>query len=235
MKNAIINRISRRSYEDTPLIKEEQAYIKELTDTLNSHSGLSMEFVEDGSAAFSSIKASYGLFKNIRSLILMKGRKEDQNLCEKIGYYGEDFVLSVTDLNLGTCWVGGTFDKAKFQIAETEKLICVIVVGKTSGVSMKERMIRGAARRKMKPLEERITADRPLPEWVIAGMQAVLLAPSAKNAQKVTFRYENQTVSADIPDHEDMDWVDLGIAKKHFEIEAKGYFDFGGGAIFHKL
>jgi len=30
-----------------------------------------------------------------------------------------------------------------------------------------------------------------------------------------------------------MDLIDLGIAKKHFEIEAKGKFEFGNGGIFH--
>lgn len=32
-------------------------------------------------------------------------------LKEKVGYYGEQLILKVTELGLGSCWVGGTFDR----------------------------------------------------------------------------------------------------------------------------
>jgi len=41
----------------------------------------------------------------------MIGNKDDPNSQEKLGYYGELIVLQATEMRLGTCWVGGTFDR----------------------------------------------------------------------------------------------------------------------------
>lgn len=234
MRSTIENRISRRKFEKEPITGWEKENIISLINQLNEESGLTMEFIEDGSDAFQKLRKSYGLFTNVRSLILMKGKKDDKDLKEKIGYYGEDLVLDITDLGLGTCWVGGTFDKDEFTIASSEELTCVVVVGKVAAPSLKEKMVRSATHRKVKSMEERIMSDQPLPQWIQNGMKAVLFAPSAKNTQKVMFRYENSTLSAQIADDYSMDLIDLGIAKKHFEIGgARGNFEFGNGAIFH--
>ena len=94
-------------------------------------------------------------------------------------------------------------------------------------------MMRSATHRKVKSMEERIISDQPLPQWAQNGMKAVLFAPSAKNTQKVMFKYENSILSAQIADDYAMDLIDLGIAKKHFEIEAGGKFELGNGGTFH--
>ncbi|MFT4144152.1 MAG: nitroreductase family protein [Mobilitalea sp.] len=235
MRSAIENRISRRKFESEPITNQEKEKIISRINDLNKESGLTMAFVEDGSSAFQKLRKSYGLFVNVRSVILMKGIKGDKNLKEKIGYYGEDLVLAITDLGLGTCWVGGTFDKDELPVDDNEELACVIVVGKVAGTSLKEKMMRSITHRKVKSLEERIVSDQPLPQWVQDGMKAVLLAPSAKNTQKAIFKYEKNLLSAQIADDYGADLIDLGIAKKHFEIEAGGKFEFGNGSIFHLL
>lgn len=114
-----------------------------------------------------------------------------------------------------------------------EELVCVVVVGKVAAPSLTEKMVRSVVHRKVKSMEERIISDGPLLQWVQSGMKAVLLAPSAKNTQKVMFKYENNTLSAQIINDYSMDLIDLGIAKKHFEIGAKGKFEFGNEGIFH--
>lgn len=91
-----------------------------------------MTFLADGSQAFQKLSKSYGLFTNVRSLIVMKGKKELQDLKEKLGYYGEDLVLAITDLGLGTCWVGGTFDKDELMADDSEELVCVVLVGRVN-------------------------------------------------------------------------------------------------------
>lgn len=233
MRSAIENRISRRKFEKEPIAGGEKENIISLINQLNGESGLTMTFIEDGSAAFGKLRKSYGLFTNVRSLILMKGKKNDKDLKEKIGYYGEDLVLAITDLGLGTCWVGGTFDKDELPIDSGEELACVVVVGKVEAPSLTEKMVRSATHRKVKSMEERIISAQPLPQWIQNGMKAVLFAPSAKNTQKAMFKYENSTLSAQIAEDYSMDLIDLGIAKKHFEIGAGGKFEFGNGGIFH--
>lgn len=233
MRSAIENRVSRRKFEKEPITDREKEKIISLIDQLNEEYGLTMTFLEDGSGAFQKLRKSYGMFTNIRSLILMKGKKNDKDLKEKVGYYGEDLVLSITDLGLGTCWVGGTFDKDELTVNDSEELACVVVVGKVAAPSLKEKMMRSATHRKVKSMEERIISDQPLPQWVQNGMEAVLLAPSAKNTQKAIFKYENNILSAQISDDYAMDLIDLGIAKKHFELEAGGTFELGNGGVFH--
>lgn len=233
MRSAIENRVSRRKFEKEPITGLEKENIISLINQLNEASGLAMAFMEDGSDAFGKLRKSYGIFTNVRSLILMKGKKDDKDLKEKIGYYGEDLVLEITDLGLGTCWVGGTFDKDELPIDSSEELGCVVVVGNVQTPSLTEKMVRAATHRKVKSVEERIISTEPLPQWLQNGMKAVLLAPSAKNTQKVMFKYENNILSAQIADDYSMDLIDLGIAKKHFEIGAKGKFEFGNGGIFH--
>jgi hypothetical protein len=233
MLSAIENRVSRRKFENEPITDWEKENIISIINHLNEVSGLTMEFMEDGSVAFGKLSKSYGLFTSVRSLVLMKGNKDDKDLDEKIGYYGEELVLHITNLGLGTCWVGGTFDKDVLTIDKSEKSPCVVVVGKVAALSLKEKMIHSVTHRKVKSMEERIISDSPLPQWVQNGMKAVLLAPSAKNTQKAMFKYENNTLSVQIANDYSMDMIDLGIAKKHFEIGAKGKFEFGNGGIFY--
>lgn len=233
MRSAIEKRISRRSFENKEISLSKKSKIVSLIHELNQISGLSMEFVEDGSHAFQNLRKSYGVFSNVRSLVLMKGTKDDEHLKEKLGYYGEALVLEMTDLDLGTCWVGGTFDKDEFEVNANETLICVILIGEVASISLKEKMVRGAMRMKSIKLEDRITSDQSLPKWIEEGMSAVILAPSAKNTSKTIFSYKDNILKAHIIDDYEMDLVDLGIAKKHFEIEAKGKFDFGNGGTFH--
>ncbi len=233
MRSAIENRISRRKFEKEPVKDQEKGKIISLINGLNEASGLAMAFLEDGSNAFQKLGKSYGLFTNVRSVILMKGKRELKNLKERIGYYGEDLVLAITDLGLGTCWVGGTFDKDELIVDDSEELACVVLVGIVAAPSLKEKMMRSATHRKVKSMGERIISDQPLPQWIQNGMKAVLLAPNAKNTQKAMFKYDNNILSAQIADDYSMDLIDLGIAKKHFEIEAGGKFEFGNGGIFH--
>ena len=52
---------------------------------------------------------------------------------EDYGYCLERAVLAATDLGLGTCWLGGTFNKSSFarkiDIAEGEVMPAVIAMG----------------------------------------------------------------------------------------------------------
>lgn len=235
MRKAIEERMSKRSFEKEPLSKEIQEKIRTMIAERNQKSGLTMEFVEDGSVAFRSFKVTYGMFKNVRSMILMKAKKQDEHGKEKIGYYGEDIILDLTDMGLGTCWVAGTYDKTVFNIEDDEELYAVIVVGKALQPSLKQKIMRSGFSGKKKSVEELLEAISPAPEWVLKGMEAVRLAPSAVNKQKYRFHYDGENLTADVPDDYPTDLIDLGIAKRHFEVEAGGLFDLGNGACFTKF
>lgn len=233
MLEAIKNRTSRRTFEKKELMDSEIQQINLYIQNLNKSSGLSIELLKDGSDAFSNVTKSYGMFTNIKSLILMKGDSKDSNLKEKVGYFGEDLILYLTTMGIGTCWVGGTFDKDKIKLEDKEQLICVIVLGKVKQPTLKEKLIRTAISKKRKTIKERLVSDTDdLPSWLINGIEAVRLAPSAKNTQKPMFEYKEGNLFANVSDDYEFDLVDLGIAKKHFEIAANGVFRIGNRESF---
>lgn len=99
--------------------------------------------------------------------------------------------------------------------------------------TLKEKMIRLAISKKRKTIEQRLITDtHDLPLWIINGIEAVRVAPSAKNAQKPIFEYKEGKLSVKVVDDYEFDLVDLGIAKKHFEIATGGTFEIGNGRIF---
>ena len=70
------------------------------------------------------------------------------------------------------------------------------------------------------------------PNWFLAGMKAVEIAPSAVNRQPVKFTYKNGIVTAAVKNLKNESYaLDLGIAKFHFELGAGGgEWAFGNGA-----
>ena len=70
MTDAILHRKSHRIFTPAPLSEEEMEAIQNKISAINLETGLTIEFEEDGSRAFQDFRKSYGLFKNVRSLIL---------------------------------------------------------------------------------------------------------------------------------------------------------------------
>lgn len=235
MNEAIEKRISHRCFSKEPVRASDVLQIQKWTAEVNEESGLDIEYLADGSEAFNGIKKSYGMFSNVRSMLVMKGCSDDETLDVKIGYYGEDLVLKMTQLNLGTCWVGGTYDSSSFSVPDGEALVCVIVFG-TIRKTIKDVLIRAVIRSKnRKSIEERTVADAKLPEEVINGMEAVRLAPSAVNRQAPTLHYAHGQISMDVDASVKFNLVDLGIAMRHFEIGAgAGNFELKNGGLWTK-
>lgn len=231
MREAIEKRVSRRNFTGEPLSASQIEAIQRLTAAANERSGLTIEFVEDGGIAFSNVRTTYGIFSKVRAMLLMKGKEDMADFREKIGYYGESLLLDIVDMGLGTCWVGGTFDRDAFVHAEGEAIPDVILIGNIGKPGLKDRLMMQVNHRNRTPLEARITSDEPLPDWIKSGMEAVIAAPSAMNKQKPRFEYSKGILTATVPNDYRADLTDLGIAKLHFEIGADngGHFEFGNG------
>ena len=65
---AVEARISRRTYTNEPIAAEKIAFLKDRILAINSESGLTITWLEDGSKAFTAVK-SYGMFKNVGSVM----------------------------------------------------------------------------------------------------------------------------------------------------------------------
>lgn len=235
---AIDERVSRRSYLGVSIDKESETILNDLIKMYNSNFGMSSFLLRDGSNLFNSFLKSYGMFKNVKSIIVLKGSKDDPYLKEKTGYYGQRLILKATQLGLGTCWVGGTFqkDNTLLDIKDNEEVFCIITIGKVSEIpSFKERAMSTIIHRKSKSLEDFYTADvdsNELPTYFINGYHALSKAPTALNSQKVSVSYVNGFTTIQVPDNYRFDLVDLGIGKANFELATGGLFPLGNPAIF---
>lgn len=233
---AIELRQSRRGFLETPVDAGIVSYLRERMEQYNKISNLSIQWIENGQEAFQGFSLGYGMFKGVRSYFALVGKTSDPHLKEKLGYYGEMLILEAVKYGLGTCWVGGTFNRnhCPCTVQSDETLIGLIVVGNVAEKKgFKENAIYKLAHRGTKAIDALYSSDTTAPEWFISGMKAVQKAPSAVNLQPVRFKYTDGIVTAEIKNTESYQPIDLGIAKLHFEIgSGKGKFELGNGAKF---
>ena len=209
---AIRARHSVRQYWKKPLKPNELAALREAVDACNRESGLHIQLVTNEPKAFEGTMARYGKFSGVANYFALVGRA-GPDLQEKCGYWGERLVLKAQMMGLNTCWVALTFSKVKsaYTLHDGEKLAAVISLG--HGVTQ-------GTPHKSKTVEEVTKTEEPMPDWFKAGMEAVLLAPTAVNQQKFLFTlWSDGRVSAQ-PGRAFYAKMDLGIAKYHFEVGA---------------
>ena len=238
LKEAINTRTSRRTYLETPIAEDKLRQLKDMINQVNEQGSLSLKLIQEEPTAFGKLSKSYGMFKGVRNYILLIGRTEP-NMRERLGYYGEKLVLLATQLGLGTCWVGGTFDRSlgETYVKAGETFCGVISIGNVEQTkSFKEKLISKVTHRKTKSIQELSNTEGEVPKWFLAGMEAVQKAPSAVNAQPVLFTYHKGIISARVTaekyGHEK---IDLGIAKLHFEIGAGGgVWELKDQGVFHR-
>ncbi len=235
---AICERVSRRTYTGDPVDDESAKILNELIAMYNRNSGMTSFLLMDGSEAFNSFLKCYGMFRNVKTLLILKGPRSDVNLKEKIGYYGQRLVIKATQLGLGTCWVGGTFrkDDVLFQIKENEDLFCVITIGKVpEELTFKEKALSKLMHMKSKPIDEFYESDLSIdevPDYFFMGFKALTKAPSTLNKQKVKVFYKDGITTISVPDDSFFDLIDLGIGKANFELASNGVFTIGNPATF---
>lgn len=211
IQEAIMARHSVRQYLDIPLKQDELAELKMEIDACNRESGLHIQLVANEPKAFDGTMARYGKFSGVSNYLALVG-KAGPGLQEACGYWGERLVLKAQTMGLNTCWVALTFNKVKsaYTLNDGEKLAAVIALGYGANQGVPH---------KSKAMDEVARTAGEMPDWFRAGMEAVLLAPTAMNQQKFLFQLEDGKVSAR-PGHAFYVKMDLGIAKYHFELGA---------------
>ncbi len=212
---AILARHSVRQYIDKKLPTEVIYALQAECEGINEESGLHIQLATDEEKAFKGFLPKYGKFSGVQNYVALVGPK-GPDFDEMTGYYGERIVLKAQMLGLNTCWVALTVNKMKVkcEIAEKEKLGCIIALGYGANQGVQH---------KMRKIEDLCEVKMHMPKWFEQGMNAVLLAPSAVNQQHYKFILKaNDTVEA-ISTGGAYSKVDLGIAEYHFEIGAGNY------------
>ena len=190
---------------------------------------------------------TYGFVSGARQFLAGAVVKADKDL-ENFGYVFEEAVLHATDIGLGTCWLGGTFNRSIFaraiDLRDGEVLPAVSPVGyrranKDAVDSAMYRTVGSANRKPWRELFFHKNFATPMGE-AEAGRYAVplkmvRLAPSSVNGQPwrvvktegtdvFNFYLQRPGVSNKIAEvfvPVDLLRIDIGIAMCHFELTAR--------------
>lgn len=200
-------RHSVRQYKNIPIEQEKRDILNKLCADINEESGLNIQIIYDEPKCFNSMMAHYGRFSGVNSYISIVGKKSDNDLDEKAGYYGEKLVIKAQEIGLNTCWVAMTHGKSTAIIGKDEKEAIIISLGygATQGVPHKDKDISKLAK---------ISDDDP--QWYKDGVKGAMLAPTAVNQQKFFIERAGEEAKITAPKGM-LTKLDLGIVKHDFE------------------
>ncbi len=148
---------------------------------------------------------TYGIIKGAELYVGAKIKREEY-APEALGYDFEQLVLYLTDMGLGTCWLGGTFNKGAFaeamDVQDDEIFTIVSPIGYTADkMSLVEVMMRRGSKGDHRLPWEELFYDGKFGKPIAAGeadavseaknvigeyadvLEMVRLAPSAVNRQ----------------------------------------------------
>ncbi len=250
MLETIRQRYSCRSYNRTPLTKATRQELANFCEAqtigpLGSLARFRLITADGNDRAALKGLGTYGFIKNPTGFIIGAAGAGRYNL-EDFGYLLENIVLRATALELGTCWLGGSFTKSSFAqkigLQGDEMLPAVISVGQPADKrTLMDRLLRGAAGSNHRlPWETLFFTDNfaaPLTQKSAGPYAEVLemvrLGPSASNKQPWRIVREGTVwhfYLAHTPGYKqqvqavtkvDLQRVDIGIAMCHFALAAE--------------
>jgi len=243
IEKVIRTRKSIRTYNNIPI---EPAVKQQLIEFMLANSvglfGNKVDFywIDGSSDEFKDIKlGTYGVISGTNSFIIGKITDSDKNF-EDFGFCLEKLILYCAEMNVGTCWLGGTYNKSSFadsvHLKEGEFIPAVTPIGyfgtKKRTIDKMFRRFAGSDNRK--PFDELFFSQiftRSLSEKEKSTygffLEMIRLAPSASNKQpwrivlidnvfhfylKRTPNYNSKLLQSDLQR------VDMGIAMSHFEL-----------------
>jgi len=216
---AIRARISRRTFDTNPLTQVQRAGLSDAIAEANRQGALSCRLVTDRPDLFGGFSKTYGLFQGVRHFVILAGSRDHADLFETCGFHGERIVLEAVKLGLGTCWVGGSFDKASVAglVGTDDRLTAVIAVGNVPPVMrLRDRLIRTATHLRRRDADWFSETDGTEPPWFAEAIDLVAAAPSALNRRPVRFHAAGGVLTCSLRIRDDAALIDLGIAKLHF-------------------
>ena len=248
----IPQRFSCRTYQERPIDEEKRQQLQTYLDTLHvGPLGSTARFklvaaTEDDRRTLRGL-GTYGFIRGATGFIIGAVQPGEKSL-EDYGYLMEQAILAATDLELGTCWLGGSFTQSSFA-KKIEKRKSEIIPAVTSvgyipeGLKPEDarlRQIIGSTNRyPWETLFFRGGFDQPMTRDDANGyahpLEMLRLGPSASNKQpwrvvKVgeswhfymqrTPGYGKGSFMFGILRLADLQRVDVGIAMCHFEMTA---------------
>lgn len=251
IENTIRKRRSVRTFLKQKIDADIKKEIVQYACNLHNPLGPKVEFrlIDKASDLNGDKLGTYGIIKGAELYVGAKIKREEYAL-EALGYDFEQLVLYLTDKDLGTCWLGGTFNKGTFaeamEVGEDEIFTIISPIGYTAAkMSIIEKLMRKGSKGDMRLLWEDLFYKNEFGKAISvedAGeyaevLELVRLAPSAVNRQPWRIVMEDNNASSDEcsgkvfhfyqsgikPDDKessDMHRIDMGIAICHFHLAA---------------
>ncbi|RAK08164.1 putative nitroreductase [Halanaerobium saccharolyticum] len=232
---SIKERSSRRQFYSKIIEKPKLKKLRNLIEMINQEiEGLRIILVQnDVEEIFTGILGSYGKISGAPAYLAFVGIKDIPYLEEKIGYGGEAVILEATALELGTCWVSGTFKAeevlADLDLKKSEKLYAISPLGYPEDrPTISERILKTViSSKKRLDLDKLIINKNDLEaelEWIKTALKAARLAPSAVNRQPWRFKIGENEIIIELDSQEKNEEreknLDCGIAMLHLEVGA---------------
>jgi len=246
IEEIIRKRYSVRTYSGEALSQDLIEWVREEISNLSNPFGVKVNFrllTSDGTTVPDLDPAklgTYGIIKGARNHIGATINEKVPAL-EALGYEFEKLILRLTAHGLGTCWLGGTFNRSQFTqamgVKEGELFPIVSPIGYPSKKrSLPDSFIRFVAKGdKRKPWDQLFFSgdpDHPLSESDAGGykipLEMVRLGPSASNKQPwriIKHQDAYHFYKARTPGYGqalgyDIQSIDMGIAMCHFHLTA---------------
>lgn len=251
MKNNAIEtikeRYSVRNYLDKPFEKEQIQKIQKFFSECKTGpfgNEVRFEIVDLSEMDKNEIKSlgMYGMISGGKVYIAGIVKRTQSNM-EDLGFCMEKLILFLTQIGIGTCWMGGTFNRSNFakkiHLEKDEILPAITPIGLIAEKkTFKENVIRSMiGARKRKPHKELFFdgSVNKLLDFTQVGkykdvLESVRLGPSASNKQPWCvirdkdgnynlYLNENTVYNNAIPEIKIQN-IDMGIAMCHFELSA---------------
>ena len=248
----ITSRYSCREYVDKPVRDttiEELASIMSNPPTGPFGNSVRFELFHEVGSEFCRIEklGTYGFIKGARSFV-GGAIKKSPHAMEDFGYVFEWFILKATNLRLGTCWLGATFQRTiltkAMQLADNEIMPAAASIG-YSGVTFHLRdkaikmyskpRIRKSWRSLFFDMETNEPLKKDFSDSYTTALEMVRIAPSATNQQPWRVLYDSKSNIFHFILHRtlvysqvakfvatvDLQMIDMGIAMCHFELTAR--------------
>ena len=243
IEEAVIKRYSVRNYMEQEIEEDKRKAIEAFVASLDNPFGkkVNFYFLDNKDIKDEKNLGTYGVIKGARQYIGTTIKPEPMAL-EALGYELEAVILYLAHLGIGTCWLGGSFNRKGFakamNIKEDELFPSITPYGYAASKkhfqeAIMRKMIRADKRKEWGELfykndfQSQLTKEEA--KEMEFPLEMVRLGPSASNKQpwrvllkdNVCHFYEYKEPGYSDRLSFDVQRIDMGIAAAHFDFAVK--------------
>lgn len=243
MEESVKKRYSVRNYQEQEVELDKRKAIEAFVNSMDNpfDKKVNFHFLDNGETKSQEKLGTYGVIKGAKQYIGTTINLEPLSL-EALGYELEVVILYLAHLGLGTCWLGGTFNRKGFakamNIGESEIFPIITPYGYAATkkhikeIAMRK-MIQADHRKEWSQLFFKNDFHNPLTKEeareLAFPLEMVRLGPSASNKQpwrilvsdNACHFYEYKEPGYSERFSYDIQRVDMGIAAAHFDLSVK--------------